>query len=66
MQDELLTIEEAGHLLQIETLTIEGWMERGLQHTTRDDGAAVIRRGDLDAFLLSEGQGYSRDAATEV
>ena len=66
MHEELLTVEEAAHLLNIGAETVERWIARGLPTLERDDGAQVIRRADLDAFLAEEHQGRSRDAATEA
>jgi excisionase family DNA binding protein len=64
--EELLTVEQAAHLLNIGRETIERWIERGLPTIERDDGAQLILRADLDAFLAEEGQGRSRDAASEI
>jgi hypothetical protein len=65
MEDERLTIEAASELLQIEPATIEAWLKRGLRYGNDSDGTTLILRSDLDAFLAQEGQGASRDAATE-
>lgn len=65
-REELLTVEQAAHLLNIGAETVERWIERGLPTLEGDEGQPLIRRGDLDAFLAEEGQGRSRDAATEV
>lgn len=64
--DEVLTIEAAAELVQVEPETVEAWLRRGLPGHTRPDGTVVISRAELDAFLASEGQGRSRDAAEEV
>ncbi len=65
MPDEYLTIEQAARLLQIDTFTVEHWINRGLP-SVEEDGTIKIKRSDLDAFLQKEGQGRTRDAATEV
>ena len=64
--DEVLTIEAAAELVQVEPETVEAWLSRGLTGHSQADGTIVIRRAELDAFLASEGQGRSRDAAAEV
>ncbi|MEN9936780.1 MAG: Helix-turn-helix domain [Chloroflexota bacterium] len=64
MHNEHLTVDEAAVLLQINRQTVEMWLSEGLQHERRGD-EMVIRREDLDAFLLRNGQGVSRDAALE-
>lgn len=66
MPEELLTVAEAAHLLNINAETVERWITRGLPTMEGDDGSPLIRRADLDAFLAAEDQGRSRDAATEV
>jgi hypothetical protein len=66
MQNEQLTIDAAAQLLQIDPTTIQAWLERGLPYTADANGTIVIQRGDLDSFLAREGQGVTRDAATEV
>jgi excisionase family DNA binding protein len=66
MPEELLTVAEAAHLLNINAETVERWIERGLPTMAGDDDSPLIRRADLDAFLAEENQGRSRDAATEV
>jgi hypothetical protein len=66
MQDERLTIDAAAQLLQIEPATVQAWLERGLLYASDDDGAISIQRRDLDSFLAQEGQGVTRDTATET
>lgn len=66
MQNEQLTIDAAAQLLQIDPTTIQAWLERGLPYTSDTNGTIVIQRGDLDSFLAREGQGVTRDAATEI
>ena len=66
MREELLTIDSAAQMLQIEPATVRRWLERGLRHDVEPDGDIRIRRDDLDAFLAQEGQGQARDAATET
>jgi hypothetical protein len=51
-------------LLLTDRQTIERWLGEGLEREERG-GETVIRRADLDAFLLRNGQGVSRDAALE-
>lgn len=63
MDEEVLTIDEAAVLMQNKADTVRAWIERGLPTVQRDDGTIGIRRADLDAFLLKEGQGVARDAA---
>ena len=62
MQDEQLTIAEIAELVQVEEDTVRAWLARGLAHT-EDDGVALVRKSDLDAFLAREGQGQAHDAA---
>jgi hypothetical protein len=64
--DELLTIEAVAELVQVEPETVQAWLGRGLGHQRQRDGLIVIRRAELDAWLASEGQGRSRDAASET
>ncbi len=66
MSDELLTIEEVAKLLENDAETVRKWIARGLPTVEGPAGTTRIRRADLDAFLRREGQGVSRDAATEV
>ncbi|HMQ30761.1 MAG TPA: helix-turn-helix domain-containing protein [Chloroflexaceae bacterium] len=66
MNDELLTIEEAANLMEIDHETVRKWIDRGLPTVEGPAGTTQIRRADLDTFLRKEGQGRSRDAATEV
>ncbi len=66
MSKELLTIEEAAKLLNINDETVRRWIDRDLPTVEGPAGTTQIRRSDLDAFLAREGQGRSRDAATEV
>lgn len=66
MESELLTIDEAAHMLNIGRETVERWIERGLPVTREADGEQLVARADLDAFLAQEGQGHVRDAATEL
>ena len=66
MQNEALTIDAAAQLLQVDPTTIQAWLDRGLPYTSDADGGILIQRGDLDSFLAREGQGVTRDAATEV
>lgn len=65
MDDRLLTVDDAALMLEIDRETVERWIARGLPAARGDDGAPRIARADLDAFLAREGQGRSRDAATE-
>lgn len=65
MDEQLLTVEEASLILEIDRETVERWIARGLPAVTGADGEPRISRADLDAFLANEGQGRSRDAATE-
>jgi hypothetical protein len=51
-------------LLLIDRQTIERWLEEGLAREQHGD-QTLIRREDLDTFLLRNGQGLSRDAAME-
>jgi excisionase family DNA binding protein len=64
MHDERLTLDEAAVLLLIDRQTIERWLEEGLAREQHGD-QTLIRREDLDTFLLRNGQGISRDAAME-
>jgi excisionase family DNA binding protein len=64
MHDERLTLDEAAVLLLIDRQTIERWLEEGLAREQHGD-QTLIRREDLDTFLLRNGQGLSRDAAME-
>lgn len=66
MKEELLTIEQAARLLNIGRETVERWIERGLPTVKQEDGTQLIQRSDLDAFLVAQGQGRSRDAASEL
>jgi excisionase family DNA binding protein len=66
MREELLTVEQAAHLLNISAETVERWIARGLPTLAPADGTRMIMRADLDAFLAEEGQGRSRDAASEI
>ncbi len=66
MDDKLMTIDEAATMMQTEADTVRRWISRGLRTTERDDGTLMVAREDLNAFLLSEGQGEARDAAEEV
>jgi excisionase family DNA binding protein len=66
MHEELLSVEQAAHLLNIGVETVERWIERGLPTIAGDEGRQLIMRADLDAFLAEEGQGRSRDAASEI
>jgi excisionase family DNA binding protein len=66
MDQELLTIDEAAHMLNIGRETVERWIERGLPAARDADGELRIGRAELDAFLTREGQGRARDAATEL
>lgn len=65
MDNELLTVEDASLIFEIDRETVERWIERGLPVSRGSDGEPRIARADLDAFLAREGQGRSRDAATE-
>jgi excisionase family DNA binding protein len=65
LDEQLLTVEEASLILEIDRETVERWLARGLPASRGADGELRIRRADLDAFLAQEGQGRSRDAATE-
>jgi excisionase family DNA binding protein len=62
---ELLTVDEAAKLLEIDAETVRRWVERGLPASGEASGDVRIARADLDAFLAREGQGRSRDAAEE-
>lgn len=64
MQDERLTLDEAAVLLQIDRRTVDLWLAEGLAHEQRGE-ETLIRRADLDEFLLRNGQGIARDAALE-
>lgn len=64
MDDERLTVDEAAVLLLTDRQTVKRWLAEGLAGERRGD-ETVIRRADLDAFLLRNGQGISRDAALE-
>jgi excisionase family DNA binding protein len=63
VEDDVLTIDEAAVLMQNDADTVRAWIERGLPTVQRADGTVGIRRADLDAFLLKEGQGLARDAS---
>lgn len=66
MNNELLTIDEAAHLLNIGRETVERWLERGLEARREANGEVMIARADLEAFLAQEDQGTPRDPATEL
>jgi excisionase family DNA binding protein len=65
MKHELVSIDEAAELTQVHSDTVRAWIARGLQTVASADGTPRIRRADLDAFLLRDGQGVARDAARE-